>query len=115
MLTSDDGGEWLSRLTGCHNTLRNVIYADGAFWCAGNNDTVLKSGQIRPHLLASGHEGGEFKLLIEAELGVPHRLQASTNLVGWVDRILFTPADEATFYSEPQSDHAPGFYRVVSP
>ena len=115
VLTSDNGGDWLSRFTGCRNTLRKVVYADGAFWCAGNNDTILKSGQIRPHLLASGHEGGEFKLWIEAELGVPHRLQVSSNLVDWIDRINFTPADEATLYSEPQSDDARGFYRVVSP
>ena len=112
-ISSPNGGVWFERFTACYTALRNVIYADGAFWAAGNNETIVKSGQMRPFLLAR-NRGNEFKVLIEAQIGKAHRLQSSSNLVNWSDLFNFAPTEESTIYCDSEGDKR-RFYRVVAP
>jgi hypothetical protein len=109
---SSDGFEWSEHYSGCVNTLRQVVYAEGKFVAVGNNETVLQSAQAAPLLrLFVASEG----LRMEAQpvLGASHFLQGSNDLSVWTDLLQFVGLQDLISITNSLASVLPhSFYRV---
>jgi len=119
MFTSTNGIDWIPRITSCEHDLRAVLYAEGSFHIAGDNETILHSRQIAPALrIAWLPTPGQGSTRIEmlGEPGRRYRLQVSEDLAQWTDLYSFTASSEITYFVQRIGGTQRGqLYRMVSP
>lgn len=110
-----NGLDWISRSTSCQFDLRAVLYAEGSFYIAGDNETILQSRQIAP-LLRVARRASDGALLLEvfAEAGRGCLLQGSSDLAHWSDLATFIGSTRPNPYTIPATAQWQ-FYRVVCP
>ena len=82
IMTSTNGEDWVRRGSPATKSLRNIIYARGAVWAVGNNETILQSGQFRPYLTV-GSGGPGIPITVRAEPGQTIYIERSTELIEW--------------------------------
>ena len=113
MFTSTNGLDWLRRITPSEHDLRAVIYAEGSFHIAGDNETLLQSGQIAPALrITRRASDGAVLLEIFAEAGRVCLLQGSSDLSHWRDLATFIGSNQPNPYITSATAQWQ-FYRVV--
>lgn len=119
MFTSTNGIHWIPRITSCQYDLRAVLYAEGSFRIAGDNETILQSRQTAPALrIAWLPTPGQGRTRIEmlCEPGRKYRLQVSEDLAHWTDLYNFTASSEMTYFARLVGGTPRGqFYRMISP
>jgi hypothetical protein len=119
MFTSTNGIHWIPRITSCQYDLRAVLYAEGSFRIAGDNETILQSRQTAPALrIAWLPTPGQGRTRIEmlGEPGREYRLQVSEDLAHWTDLFNFTASNEITYFARLVAGTPRWqFYRLTSP
>jgi len=118
LLSSPDGITWTLRHTGFAENFRGICYAGSRFTSVGNNGGILQSASFAPAQLAvrTRPTSAGLELTILGEIGRPYRLQASTDLVTWIDLFSFSNSTDATLYLDPRAlAFQKRFYRAVSP
>ena len=50
LMTSTNAIDWVEHRFLTRNSFRQIIYARGALWGVGNNEMVVKSGQLQPYV-----------------------------------------------------------------
>ena len=113
IMTSSNGIDWVEHRFLTRNSFRQIIYARGALWGVGNNEMMVKSGQLQPYLtLGSGPLSGRF-LQVFAEPGQVIELQASDNLSTWETLVRAPASSEGTFTHIDSVPRSRRFYRVA--
>jgi hypothetical protein len=118
LYSSTDGVEWVRHETVTTSAIRNLKFANGTLMAVGDNQTILQSGYFPTAFLRVRlpftSEGFEFS--VSAEPGRVYLLQASIDLVHWVDLLTFTNSQELTVFLDTEAPFLPmRFYRVVAP
>lgn len=117
ILSSIDGISWQQHSSGVTETFNDVALADNRFFVFGEFGSVLVSEHaVYPNLQALNWApdlGFQFKL--QADLGRPCRLQASSNLAAWQDLGVLPFSDTNHIYLDSTATNQPlRFYRVVA-
>jgi hypothetical protein len=113
LMTSTNAIDWVGHRFLTRNSFRQIIYARGALWGVGNNEMVVKSGQLQPYLtLGSGPLSGRLVQVL-AEPGQVIELQASDNLSIWETVAREAASAEGTFTYIDSGQRLRRFYRVA--
>ena len=113
LMTSSNAVNWVEHRFLTRNSFRQIIYARGALWGVGNNEMVVKSGQLQPYVtLGSGPLSGRLVQVV-AEPGQVIELQASDNLANWETLARGPASAEGTFTHIDPAQRLRRFYRVA--
>ena len=110
----------MEHYTPCQNLIRKVIYTSHAtFLAVGNNDSILQSASLLPHLHAARMDSGGVGLEVTGWKGQSYRLQAATHLPSddWQDVASFILSETTTNIIDRgnSGNSLQRFYRVASP
>ncbi len=113
IFSSADGETWSEHFSASQNRLRSLLYHEGAFWAAGNNEAIVRSAQLIPFLSAETI-GDKLQLRVRIEPGRQGRVEVSNDLREWSPLLEF----EAAAYSTNIPDsgvtaNSARFYRAV--
>jgi hypothetical protein len=113
IMTSSNAVNWVQHRFLTRNSFRQIIYARGALWGIGNNEMIVKSGQLQPYItLGSGPLSGRL-VQVAAEPGQIIELQASDSLTDW-ETLVRAPASADGTLTHIDSVQRPSrFYRVA--
>ena len=113
LMTSSNAIDWVEHRFLTRNSFRQIIYARGALWGVGNNEMVVKSGQLQPYVtLGSGPLSGRLVQVV-AEPGQVIELQASDDLSIWETLARAPASAEGTFTHIDSVQRSRRFYRVA--
>jgi len=113
LMTSTNGTNWVEHRFFTGNSFRQIIYARGALWGVGNNEMIVKSGQLQPYVtLGSGPLSGRLVQVL-AEPGQVIEVQASDNLSTWETLVRAPASAEGTFTHIDSAQRPRRFYRVA--
>lgn len=117
IFTSMDLVSWTRRASHTFENLHGVAYLDGKLIVIGNRGTVLQSwrfvAEFEPPAFALGTG---LQLPFKGVLNRAYRLQATTNLVNWIDLATFTNQVERSVFTDADAlQYDRRFYRLVQP
>jgi hypothetical protein len=113
LMTSSNAIDWVEHRFLTRNSFRQIVYARGALWGVGNNEMVVKSGQLQPYLtLRPGPLSGRLVEVL-AEPGQIVELQASDNLANWESLARGPASADGTFTHIDPAQRPRRFYRVA--
>ena len=115
--TSPDSTNWIQRASRTFENLHQVAWLDGRFVTIGNRGTILQSGRLEAVLEPPRWVPGVgVRLPFQAVLDRIYHLQASTNLVNWLDVLTFTNQSDRDEFTDPNALQFPQrFYRLREP
>lgn len=113
VLTSRDGFNWTRRYSGFNSrNLRSVVYAQGVFTIAANNDSILQSGNVLPRLTCSIMSDG-FEIKLHGETNRTYLIETSTNLSTWIPSVSITNEQSGTTWKDALTERPGRFYRAL--
>lgn len=110
--SSRDGDDWTLHRCPAWMNLRDVTAVGDDVAVVGSNGTILRSGEIRPHLGARMLAGG-LELDARGGLAPCYRLQISSDLRTWTEMGTYTNSAPARFLDPTAGTLPCRYYRLV--
>ena len=108
---------WVRRASRAFENLHQIVWLDGRLVTIGNRGTILQSGRLDsvlepPRFLP----GTGFRFPFQAALNGAYQIQASSNLLNWINLLTFTNQSEHSEFTDTNALQFPKrFYRLSEP